>query len=185
VSRLRQRQDGMVLIVTLAMLVVITLFVISMIRLGNTNATIVGNMQAQKGVEAEAQQAIEMAVNKYSFFDDAIQETNTWASPTYAFAWYSAAGTTPTGLTAAAATVYANYTPTGATAAPATQSDTIQVYRPQCLFFEPTTGYSALSGIAPQDTYWDIAVVASDARTGASSEIHQGLQVRLPAGNCK
>ena len=50
-SRLRQRQDGMVLIVTLAMLVVITLFVISMIRLGNTNAIIVGNMQAQKGVE--------------------------------------------------------------------------------------------------------------------------------------
>ncbi len=89
-SRLRQRQDGMVLIVTLAMLVVITLFVISMIRLGNTNATIVGNMQAQKGVEAEAQQAIEMAVSKYSFFDDAIQETNTWSSFNYAFAWYSA-----------------------------------------------------------------------------------------------
>ena len=170
-SRLGQRQDGMVLIVTLAMLVVITLFVISMIRLGNTNATIVGNMQAQKGVEAEAQQAIEMAVNKYNFFDDAIQETNTWAASTTAFVTYT--------------TVYTNYTPTGATAAPATQSDTIQVYRPQCLFFEPTTGYSALSGIAPQDTYWDIAVAASDSRTGASSEIHQGLQVRLPAGNCK
>ena len=43
-SRAVRRQQGMVLIVTLAMLVVITLFVISMIRLGNTNATIVGNM---------------------------------------------------------------------------------------------------------------------------------------------
>jgi len=161
----------MVLIVTLAMLVVITLFVISMIRLGNTNAIIVGNMQAQKGVEAEAQQAIEMAVNKYSFFDDAIQETNTWATSTTAYVTYS--------------TVFTNYTPTGATAAPATQSDAIQVYRPQCLFFEPTTGYSALSGIAPQDTYWDMAVTASDSKTGASSEIHQGLQMRLPAGNCK
>jgi hypothetical protein len=171
VSRLRQRQDGMVLIVTLAMLVVITLFVISMIRLGNTNATIVGNMQAQKGVEAEAQQAIEMAVNKYTFFDDAIQEVNTWASAATAYVTYT--------------TVYTNYTPTGATAAPATQSDTIQVNRPQCLFFEPTTGYSALSGIAPQDTYWDIGVTASDSKTGASSEIHQGLQIRLPAGNCK
>jgi len=171
VSRPQQRQHGMVLIVTLAMLVVLTLFVITMIRLGNTNAAIVGNMQAQKGVEAEAQQAIEMAVNKYSFFDDAIQETNTWAASTTAYVTYT--------------TVYTNYTPAGATAQPATQSDTIQVYRPQCLFFEPTTGYSALSGIAPQDTYWDIGVTASDSRTGASSEIHQGLQMRLPAGNCK
>ncbi|HTM61378.1 MAG TPA: hypothetical protein VL199_13560 [Burkholderiales bacterium] len=165
------RQQGMVLIVTLAMLVVITLFVISMVRLGNTNAQIVGNMQAQKGVEAEAQQAIEIAVNKYNFFDDAIQETGTWATSTTAYVSYN--------------TVWTNYTPTGATTAPATLSDSFQVYRPQCLFFEPTAGYSALSGIAPQDTYWDIAVVASDSKTGASSEVHQGLEMRLPAGNCK
>lgn len=176
----RGRQQGMVLIVTLAMLVVITLFVISMIRLGNTNAVIVGNMQAQKTVDTEAQQALEIAVNKYSFFDDAIQDTNSWASP-------------PTDSTRnneqylLYSTLWAAYTPTGATAAPATLSDPAQfkVYRPQCLFFEPTSGYSALSGIAPQDTYWDIAVVASDSTTGASTEEHQGLEMRLPAGNCK
>jgi type II secretory pathway pseudopilin PulG len=173
VNRAFQRQRGMVLIVTLAMLVVITLFVISMIRLGNTNATIVGNMQAQKGVESEAQQAIEMAVNKFSFFDDAIQETNSWSNSTTASLTYSA--------------LWAAYKPTGATAAPGTRADPadIVISRPQCLFFEATTGYSALSGIAPQDTYWDIGVVASDSKTGASSEIHQGLQMRLPAGNCK
>jgi len=166
-----RRQEGMVLIVTLAMLVVITLFVISMVRLGNTNAVIVGNMQAQKGVEAEAQQAIEIAMNKFNFFDDAISETGTWATSTTAYVSYS--------------TVWTNYTPTGASAAPATLSDDFKVYRPQCLFFEPTSGYSALSGIAPQDTYWDIMATASDSKTGASSEIHQGLEMRLPAGNCK
>ena len=165
------RQQGMVLIVTLAMLVVITLFVISMVRLGNTNAVIVGNMQAQKGVEAEAQQAIEIAMNKFNFFDDAIQETGTWATSTTAYVAYN--------------TIWTNYTPTGATVAPATLSDNFKIYRPQCLFFEPTSGYSALSGIAPQDTYWDIMVTASDSKTGASSEIHQGLEMRLPAGNCK
>jgi hypothetical protein len=170
-STLRRAQSGMVLIVTLAMLVVITLFVISMVRLGNTNAVIVGNMQAQKGVESEAQQAIEMAVNKFTFFDDAIQETNSWATSTTTYLSYS--------------TMWTNYRPTGATAAPATQSDDIKIYRPQCLFFEPATGYSALSGIAPQDTFWDLAVTASDSKTGASTEIHQGLQMRLPAGNCK
>jgi len=161
----------MVLIVTLAMLVVITLFVISMIRLGNTNAIIVGNMQAQKGVEGEAQQAIEMALSKYPFFDDAIQEANSWATTTTAYITYSA--------------LWTNYTPAGATAAPATQSDDIKVYRPQCLYFEPTSGYSALSGIAPQDTYWDLPVTASDSKTGASTEVHQGIEMRLPAGNCK
>jgi hypothetical protein len=161
----------MVLIVTLAMLVVITLFVISMIRLGNTNAVIVGNMQAQKGVESEAQQAIEMALNKFQYFQDAIQETNSWASSATQYVTYSA--------------LWTAYTPTGATAAPATQSDDIKVYRPQCLFFEPATGYSALSGISPQDTYWDMSVTANDSKTGASTEIHQGIQMRLPAGNCK
>jgi Tfp pilus assembly protein PilV len=171
VSRTRRSQSGMVLIVTLAMLVVITLFVISMIRLGNTNAVIVGNMQAQKGVESEAQQAIEMALNKFSFFDDTIQETNTWASSGTAYISYG--------------TLWTNYRPTAATAQPATQSDDVKVYRPQCLFFEPATGYSALSGIAPQDTYWDLGVTASDSKTGASTEIHQGVQMRLPAGNCK
>lgn len=166
-----QAQRGMVLIVTLAMLVVITLFVISMIRLGNTNAAIVGNMQAQKGVEGEAQQAIEVAVSNFNFFNDAIVETSTWAATTTQYV--------------AASAVWTTYTPTGATVAPATQSDTINVYRPQCLYFQPTSGYSALSGIAPQDTYWDLQVVASDSKTGASTEIHQGLEMRLPAGNCK
>jgi len=171
VSRTLRAQSGMVLIVTLAMLVVITLFVISMVRLGNTNAVIVGNMQAQKGVEAEAQQAIEVALNKFQFFDDTIQELNSWATSSTAYVTYS--------------TLWTNYMPTGATSQPATQSDAIKVYRPQCLFFEPSSGYSALSGIAPQDTYWDMSVTASDSKTGASTEIHQGIQMRLPAGNCK
>jgi hypothetical protein len=172
-SQPRRAQSGMVLIVTLAMLVVITLFVISMIRLGNTNAVIVGNMQAQKGVESEAQQAIEMALNKFQFFDDTIQETNSWAASTTEYVTYSA--------------LWTAYTPTGATVRPATLANAsdIKIYRPQCIFFEPATGYSALSGVAPQDTYWDMSVIAKDDKTGASTEIHQGIQIRLPAGNCK
>src|SRR6266446_2060997 len=168
-SRTLRAQSGMVLIVTLV--------VISMVRLGNTNAVIVGNMQAQKGVEAEAQQAIEIGVNKFNFFDDTIQGTNSWASPATdsnrnneQYVTYSA--------------LWTAYTPTGATAAPATQANDIKIYRPQCLFFEPSSGYSALSGIAPQDTYWEMSVTASDSKTAASTEIHQGIQMRLPAGNC-
>ena len=169
--RPRRAEHGMTMLIALVMLIVITLFVVSMVRLGNINALIVGNMQAQKGVEAEAQQTIETAVNNYQFFKDAIEGTGQWAVPTT--------------LSIPDATLWTHYKPAGATAAPAKQADDIDIARPQCIYFEPATGYSALSGVAPQDTFWDVAVTASDSRTGASAEIHQGIQMRLPAGNCK
>jgi hypothetical protein len=164
-------EKGMTMLIALVMLIVITLFVVSMVRLGNINAMIVGNMQAQKAVEAEAQQVVEVAVNSYQFFKDAIEGTGSWSIPSTAQ------------ITDAA--LWTNYKPLAATSAPARQADAIDILRPQCLYYEPATGYSALSGVAPQDTFWDVAVTASDSRTGASAEIHQGIQMRLPAGNCK
>ncbi len=164
-------EKGMTMLIALVMLIVITVFVVSMVRLGNVNAMIVGNMQAQKGVEAEAQQAIEIAVNSYQFFKDAVEDTGKWA--------------TASDPSITATELWDHYTPAGATEAPATQAQEIEIFRPQCLYFEPATGYSALSGVAPQDTFWDLAVAAADARTGASAEIHQGIRMRLPAGNCK
>jgi hypothetical protein len=164
-------EKGMTMFIALVMLIVITLFVVSMVRLGNINAMVVGNMQAQKAVEAEAQQVVEVAVNNYLFFKDAIEGTGSWAMPSTA--------------TIDDATLWLNYKPVAATVVPAKHADDIDIFRPQCLHFEPATGYSALSGVAPQDTFWDLAVAASDSRTGASAEIHQGIQMRLPAGNCK
>ena len=170
--RARRREQGMTMVIALIMLVVITLFVVSMVRLSNTNALIVGNMQAQKSVEAEAQQVIEIAMNNYKFFDDAVAETGQWALSTVEYLPYS--------------TLWTSYRPTGADVnPPATQAAPIRIFRPQCMYFEPASGYSALSGVAPQDTYWDIKVTAVDSFTGSSTEMHQGVQMRLPAGNCK
>jgi len=164
-------EKGMTMFIALVMLIVITVFVVSMVRLSNINAMVVGNMQAQKAVEAEAQQVVEVAVNNYLFFKDAIEGTGSWSIPSTA--------------RISDATLWANYKPLTATGAPAKSADVIDISRPQCLHFEPATGYSALSGVAPQDTFWDLAVAASDSRSGASAEIHQGVQMRLPAGNCK
>lgn len=164
-------QNGMTMFIALVMLIVITLFVVSMVRLNNVNALIVGNMQAQKAIEAEAQQVVEVAVNNYQFFKDAIEGTGSWAVPSTPSIPHTA--------------LWTSYKPVAATSAPAKQADSIDILRPQCLYYEPATGYSALSGVAPQDTFWDLAVTASDSRTGASAEIHQGVQMRLPAGNCK
>ncbi len=168
------RQRGMTLLVSLIMLMVITLFVISMVRLSSSNIAAVANMQSQKVVETEAQQAVEIAVGKFNFFDDVISNSGAGAN-----AWASNA------TTISYATLWTNYKPTGAgTTAPATQSSAITISRPQCVYYEPSTGYSALSGVAPQDTYWDVQVVATDSFTGASTEMHQGVSMRLPAGNC-
>lgn len=167
-------QRGMTLLIALIMLLVITMFVVSMVRIGTTNAIIVANMRAQKSVDSEAQQQIEIAVNRFSFFDDVIQSSGTWAS----------GSTASTNGYLSAADLWSAYKPTGASTAPAMQSTDVKLYRPQCVYYAPASGYSALSGVAPQDTYWDVQATASDSKTGASSVIHQGIQMRLPAGNC-
>lgn len=167
--RVRQSQSGMTLLIAMVMLVVITLFVLSMMRLSRTNTAIVGNMQSQKAVEAEAQQAAEVALGNFTFFDDVIGNKNSWAGNAASMSF---------------ATLWANYTPSGASAVPATLSGTMTLYRPQCVHFEPAPGYSALSAIAPQDTFWDARVDAADAFTSATTEMHQGVRIRLPANNC-
>ncbi len=171
-TRAPSRQQGVTLLIAIIMLIVITMFVVTAVKLGSTNAAIVSNMRAQKQVDTEAQQQIEIALNKFQFFNDAISGTGPWAS----------ASTT----TLDATTLWTNYAPAGATSAPATQTSpgNLTISRPQCQYFQPATGYSALSGVAPQDTYWDMQANASDSNTGASSEVHQGIHIRLPAGNC-
>jgi type IV pilus assembly protein PilX len=165
----RHSQRGLSLLLTLVMLTVITLFAVSMMRLSTINASIVGNMQAQKTVESEAQQAIEIAVNQFAFFNDVIKNQNAWSGNTASLDF---------------GTLWTNYKGAGTgSTAPATLSS-IKLSRPQCTYFTPSSGYSALSGVAPQDTYWDIGVTATDSLTAAASEVHQGVRMRLPAGNC-
>ena len=171
------RQQGMTLLIALIMLIVITLFVVSMVKLNSTNAIIVGNMRAQKAVESEAAQQAEIAINQYQFFEDVISSTGPWASPS--------TDATTQQYYLSSADLWTNYKPTGATTAPAMQSTDAKLYKPQCQYYEPSSGYSALSGVAPQDTYWDMMVTTTDSKSGASAEMHQGVQMRLPAGNCK
>ena len=163
------REGGMTLLVVLVMLVMVTLFVVSMVRLSSTNAIVIGNMQSQKVVEAEALQALEIALSDYDFFSDAINNQNSWSGSAASISF---------------ATMWSAYKPTAAgTTTPATQS-TITVYRPQCVYSTPASGYSALSNVSPQDSDWDVRVDALDSVSGATIETHQGVKMRLPAGSC-
>ena len=64
----RNRQQGIVLVVTLILLVVLTLFVLSSTRMTTGNMRIVGNMQAKKAVEAVAQQGVEQVLSSLANF---------------------------------------------------------------------------------------------------------------------
>lgn len=58
----------------------------------------------------------------------------------------------------------------------------VAVSAPECLLMQATPGYSAnFSGFAPQDGYWDLRAVATDTRSGATVEVHQGVRARVLA----
>lgn len=53
-----------------------------------------------------------------------------------------------------------------------------------CIRNVPATGYSATSGISPEDNDWEIVATVSDPLTGANLTLHQGVRIRMLAGNC-
>jgi len=58
----------------------------------------------------------------------------------------------------------------------------VAVATPVCVKTEPVTGNSYdNSGLALQDTYWDVQTTATNAKSGASVTTNQGVKVRLNA----
>ncbi len=56
----------------------------------------------------------------------------------------------------------------------------VAVLAPSCLRMIPVEGYSAeFAPFAPKDTYWNIQSTATDASTGVSVTVNQGVRVRL------
>lgn len=160
----RTRQRGVTLLISLIMLVVLTLFAVSMIRLSNTNVLIVGNLQTQRALEAVANQAIETDLNSANFYNDQINGTGCWAS------------------SAASAVVGSSTCFSGAN----TNGYTVTLYKPKCLYTQKSTGYSAISTVAPDDDFFEVTAVATDPTTGtqATVTVVQGIKVTLPTGNC-
>jgi Tfp pilus assembly protein PilX len=80
-------------------------------------------------------------------------------------------------------------TPTYYSLTPSAQSFTISglavsVSAPACSRSTPATGYSATSGISPEDDDWEFVATVTDGLTGAALALHQGVRIRLLAGNC-
>ena len=62
---------------------------------------------------------------------------------------------------------------------------TVNVSAPDCIDSRVATGYSAVvQNIIPEDNTWELVATVTDDVTGASSTIHQGVEIRMLAGNC-
>lgn len=61
----------------------------------------------------------------------------------------------------------------------------VDVGAPVCVDSRVATGYSAVvQNIIPEDNTWEIVATVSDTVTGATSTVHQGVEIRMLAGNC-
>ena len=79
---------------------------------------------------------------------------------------------------------YTAFTSPAATIVTTSMGD-VDISQAVCLSSTVAKGYTAVvSGIIPQDNSWEIAATITDSVTGATSTIHQGVNIRMPAGNC-
>jgi len=76
------------------------------------------------------------------------------------------------------------YSPNSAESVTAPTGMTVTVGNRTCVRAKPASGYSAVSGISPEDTFWNVPVTVTDTVTGATTATAQGVRIRLPAGNC-
>jgi len=62
---------------------------------------------------------------------------------------------------------------------------TVEVDAPVCIDSRVATGYSAVAEhVIPEDNTWEVVAAVSDDVTGAAATLHQGVAMRMLAGNC-
>ncbi|MGH8119929.1 MAG: hypothetical protein ACRESK_04870 [Gammaproteobacteria bacterium] len=61
----------------------------------------------------------------------------------------------------------------------------VQVDQPVCISTNEAPGYTAvITGTIPNDNIWDVKAAITDSLTGATTTMHQGVSIRMLAGNC-
>lgn len=167
VKTMAAKQTGATLIVALMFLVIMTLFAVSSINLSTVNLKIIGNMQATKTLDATANDMIEQLIGTPNTFVAA--PTNSAMITEY---------------NPATNAVVTTNVPVGGTATTALGT-VASIDAPECVDSKTATGYTAVTtNIIPDDNTWEVVVRLTDSVTGATSNIHQGTQIRMLAGNC-
>ena len=167
---LKHRQNGTTLAVALIMLVVLTLLVISSIRSSNTDLRIAQNMQVQEEAVAAAQQAVEQVISVNFTANPAASAVTT----TIGGAAYNVAVSQPACTNSVAISNSDPNLPSACISSGAAQN----------------TGIKFVSGTTATTTgtswcytqQWDVQATASDANTGATATVHQGVGLYVPTG---
>ncbi|MEO8164526.1 MAG: hypothetical protein ABI619_03940 [Betaproteobacteria bacterium] len=60
----------------------------------------------------------------------------------------------------------------------------VTVAKPVCKKAALAFGYQFDDPLAPEDTNWELQANATDSLTGSTTAVHNGVKIRLPAGNC-
>jgi Tfp pilus assembly protein PilX len=181
----KDAQAGSTLIVAIVFLLLLSTLALAALRSSTTNVQIVGNMQARQEAQAAAQMMIEQTISTSEFADDpggVYAKTNTPASPGAIQTDFNgddkpdASGVLaeePVCLSYKAVNL-ADLGPDNPVDAPCFGSASIA--NPGVL---PTAG--APAGSLCADTQWQVTARGSDARSGSSVTLAQGVTVRRAA----
>jgi len=168
----KSKERGATLIVGLIMLVVLTLLVLSAIRSSNINLRVAGNMQKQAESSAAAQQAIEQVISTDFTADLA-------AVPAPIAVDVNNDGVADYTVTPSA---------TCLSSAPVKMSDLDPAAAADKFCFQSASSSNSgiIGGTAPttgnsvcNQTQWDVAATAQDPVSGATTEVHQGVSMRV------
>ncbi|RFC37138.1 MAG: Type II secretory pathway, pseudopilin PulG [Candidatus Nitrotoga sp. LAW] len=169
---LLNNQRGSTLLVALVMLMLLTLVALSAMNASTTSIEVVGNAQFREEANAAAQQAIEGVISN-----------NFTANPVSSVVTVNVGGTNYDAVVAV---------PTCKNTVPLINSE-LDANNPEdavCLSSGSlqNTGVMNASGVLSttqpwcyQQT-WEVNATVNDSDTGASTSVHQGVSLRVPAG---
>lgn len=174
-TRPRNPQRGMTLVVSLIMLAVLTLLVVSAIRFGNVNLKIAGNVQSEVEATAAAQVAVEQVIADAvagTKIDDMVAHT---ASVSTGAVTYTVAIAKPV----CNSTANINNTALRPDINPA-DVNCYGTWNGPCIVDH--TGECVIPPTICKNQQWDIAAAVDDtSRNGAKVSIGQGVAMRVNA----
>jgi Tfp pilus assembly protein PilX len=183
-NKLRSRERGATLIVSLIMLLLITMLAVSSFTLGKGNLQIVGNMQQRNQALAAAQGAVATVISSTQFTATPTNSIPASAVPSYCTGGANTTCVDVNGDGTADVSVVVNPTCDSIQPILVTQLDYSNPNDAGCLI-----GSAQNFGVAGStnndsmcsNSVWDVQASATDVISGANVVVDQGVAVRVPA----
>ena len=170
-NRIRHRQSGSVLLISLVMLIMLTLFVLTLINTTNINSRIAGNLQTQAEAQAAAQQAIEEVISTPNFSTNPAGVPPTISVSTSNEKTYVVNVPTPSCI---------SVVPIKTIELDITNTDDAACLGSGAVGSAGIVGTGGGGNSLCSNSQWDVQANIADAATSTSVAVHQGVAVRVP-----